>query len=247
MVRPTAARSLIIGVSQSHKMKATEGVKKVEKYFAFSVMTDSSGLFQRIQVLGEDQSQEGYLAQLRQSLANVLKESAEQFSRVVVHTSFKLKHREIDTIREMVGEAAGSINPANCKFAVVKVNQRSRFFGINRDVNSLVPYEATRVRLGPGEHLVWFEGIFPDRPTVSKVFPGPTHLQILRGDRQHGIPEDELLQDLVNLSGANWRGFNAKSSPVSVFYCHLVADLVQDFHERGLPLPAVKDMRPWFL
>ena len=110
-----------------------------------------------------------------------------------------------------------------------------------------MPYEATRVRLGPRDYLVWFEGIFPDRPTVTKAFPGPTHLQILRVSDEHGIPDDSLLQDLVNLSGANWRGFNAKSAPVSVFYCHLVADMVHDFHERGLPLPAVKDIRPWFL
>ena len=54
---------------------------------------------------------------------------------------------------------------------------------------------------------------------------------------------DSLLQDLVNLSGANWRGFNAKSAPVSVFYCHLVADLVHDFHAHGLPLPKIVDLR----
>jgi hypothetical protein len=114
-------------------------------------------------------------------------------------------------------------------------------------VNSLVPFEGTTVRLGPREHLAWFEGIFPDKPTVTKAFPGPTHLEFLRMTEGSGIGDDELLQDIVNLSGANWRGFNAKSAPVSVFYCHLVADLVHDFHERGLPLPQVEIIRPWFL
>ena len=246
-VRPTDERSLIIGISQSHKIKKDNGLLRVEKYFAFSVMTDSSGLFQRIQILGDDQNEGGYLDKLRQSLSDILKESAEQFSRVVVHTSFKLKHNEISAIQETVKKAATAAEMATCKFAVVKVNHKSRFFGVNRGVNSLVPYEATRVKLGPREYLVWFEGIFPDRPTVTKAFPGPTHLQILRVHDEGGIPDEVLLQDLVNLSGANWRGFNAKSAPVSVFYCHLVADLVHDFHERGLPLPAVKDIRPWFL
>ena len=88
---------------------------------------------------------------------------------------------------------------------------------------------------------------FPIRKTVNKAFPGPTHLQILRVSDERAIPSELLLQDLVNLSGANWRGFNAKSAPVSVFYCHLVADMVRECHERGLPLPATKDMRPWFL
>ena len=116
-------------------------------------------------------------------------------------------------------------------------------------VNSLVPYEATKVRLGRHEYLVWFEGIFRDKPNVTKAFPGPTHLQFLRVEDEEGelAEEREMLQDLVNLSGANWRGFNAKSSPVSVFYCHLVADFVHKFHERGLPLPSVRDIQPWFL
>ncbi|MGQ0592885.1 MAG: Piwi domain-containing protein [Gammaproteobacteria bacterium] len=247
-VRPAAAeRSLIMGISQSHKLQKVDGETIVEKYFAFSVMTDSSGLFQKIQVLGESHDQPDYLTKLRQNLREILNESAGAFSRVVIHTSFKLKHLEIDAIQKTVQEAANAPDLDGCRFAVVKVNHRSRFFGVNRSVNSLVPYEATRVKLGPREYLVWFEGIFPDRPTVTKAFPGPTHLQILRVSDENAISDDSLLQDLVNLSGANWRGFNAKSAPVSVFYCHLVADMVHDFHERGLPLPAVKDIRPWFL
>lgn len=218
----------------------------MEKYFAFSVMTDNSGLFQKIKVLGEGTEQESYIDALRRNLREVLEQSTRDFERIVVHTSFKLKHREMDIIENTVSEIVEE-NDTSCRFAVVKVNHKSRFFGINHDVNSLVPYEATRVQLGPREYLVWFEGIYPDKKTVSKVFPGPTHLQILRISKENGVSDEVLLQDLVNLSGANWRGFNAKSAPVSVFYCHLVADLVHDFHERNLPLPTVEDIRPWFL
>ncbi|MBI3786062.1 MAG: piwi domain protein [Deltaproteobacteria bacterium] len=246
-VQPTGETSLIIGISQSHKLRKTGTVTAVEKYFAFSVLTDSSGLFQRIQVLGEADNETSYLEQLRARLAQVLADTSQQFSRVVVHTSFKLRWKEMDAIQATVAQAVGATDPSKCRFAVVKVNHRHRFFGINRAVNSLVPFEATTVRLGPREYLVWFEGIYPDKPTVTKAFPGPTHLQFLRVSNDNAITDHELLQDLVNLSGANWRGFNAKSAPVSVFYCHLVADLVHDFHERGLPMPAVQDLRPWFL
>jgi hypothetical protein len=245
-VRPTPERALIIGISQSHKIREVDGIPRVDKYFAFSVMTDNSGLFQRLQVLGDASNQPEYLDQLTTNLREILTEGAEAFSRVVVHTSFRLKNREMDAIQKTVDEAAG-VNADKCRFAVVKINHKTRFFGVNRRVNSLVPYEATAVRLGGGEYLVWFEGIFPDRPTVSKLFPGPTHIHFLRMNSGGGVTDDVLLQDLVNLSGANWRGFNAKSAPVSVFYCHLVADLVHDFQERGLPLPQVQDLRPWFL
>lgn len=248
-VRPTTERSLIIGISQSHKIKYVDEQAQVDKYFAFSVLTDSSGLFQQIQVLGDSADHNSYVSALRANLKHVLETNAGAFNRVVIHTSFKLKHEEIRAIEQTTREVAAATDKSKCRFSVIKVNHKSRFFGINRSVNSLVPYEATKVRLGPHEYLVWFEGIYPDKPTVTKAFPGPTHLQFLRVKDEPSEPaeERELLQDLVNLSGANWRGFNAKSSPVSVFYCHLVADLVHNFHERGLPMPAVQDIQPWFL
>lgn len=248
-VRPTAEHSLIIGISQSHKCRVVSDRVNVEKYFAFSVLTDSSGLFQQIQVLGDSESHSSYITALRENLKKVLQESAGRFKRVVIHTSFKLRHEEIDAIRQTAQDVAKQTDRAKCRFSVIKVNHRNRFFGVNRSVNSLVPFEASKVQLSSEEHLVWFEGIYPDKPNVTKAFPGPTHLQFLRvNDDPPGAAEQrELLQDLVNLSGANWRGFNAKSAPVSIFYCHLVADLVHDFHERGLPMPAVQDIRPWFL
>jgi hypothetical protein len=248
-VRPTAEHSLIIGISQSHKCRFIDDRMHVDKYFAFSVLTDSSGQFQQIQVLGDSQDHSAYLSALRANLKKVLEENIGLFNRVVIHTSFKLRHEEIRAIQQTTHDVAAATDRAKCRFSVIKVNHKRSFFGINRSVNSLVPFEATKVRLGPDEHLVWFEGIYPDKPNVTKAFPGPTHLQFLRVNDDPAGPAEqrELLQDLVNLSGANWRGFNAKSSPVSVFYCHLVADLVHDFHELGLPMPAVQDIRPWFL
>jgi hypothetical protein len=244
-VRPTTDPTLIIGISQSHKLREQEGVRVVEKYFAFTVMTDNSGLFQKIQVLGEASSHDDYTCQLRENLRVILTDASRTFGRVVVHTSFKLKRKEIEAIERTVKEAAGA--STGCRFAVVKVNQHSRFFGVNRGVNSLVPFEASCLKLGQREYLVWFEGINQDKPTVAKLFPGPTHLDFLRVAEGQGISDDHLLQDIINLSGANWRGLNAKNSPVSVFYCHLVADLVHNFHAENLPMPQVEVIRPWFL
>lgn len=247
-VQPTSKRSLIIGISQSHKMNETaEKTSFIEKYFAFTVMTDNSGLFQQMRVLGDSPQETTYLDELRNNLRHILADNSSEFSQVAVHTSFRLKRKEMQAIEETVREAAQGTASQSCQFAVVKVNHRSRFFGFNPDINSLVPYEGTEVSLGGGEHLVWFEGIFPDNQTVGKAFPGPTHLTFLRVSEDNPVSDEALLQDLVNLSGCNWRGFNAKSAPVSIFYCHLVADFVRRFHDEGLPLPKVQDLRPWFL
>lgn len=245
-VRPTPKKTLIVGISQSHKMIEANGKRTVEKYFAFSVLTDNSGLFQELHVLGEASKEDDYLAQLKQNLSQTLASNKSSYERVVVHTSFRLKRKEIDAINDTVSLALKEAS-GNCEFAVLRVNHKSRFFGFNRSVNSLVPYEGTSIRLGNGQYLIWFEGIFPDKPTVNKAYPGPTLVEFMRISEDSDQNVDALLQDLVNLSGANWRGFNAKSAPVSVFYCHLVADLVHDFHRQGLPLPKIVDLRPWFL
>jgi hypothetical protein len=246
-VRPTKDRSLIVGISQSHKLRIEDGKSSVEKYFAFSVLTDNSGLYQKIEILGDSGSKHDYLSALKSNLDRILTHDSEGYSQVVLHTSFKIKNDELDQIERAVRDASSKFTQSVKKFAVVKVNHKNRFFGFNPEVNSLVPYEGSVARLGWGEYLLWFEGIFPEKPTVNKAFAGPTHIEFLRGSSSEGIDDNAILQDLVNLSGANWRGFNAKSAPVSVFYCHLVADLVQSFQSHGLPLPKVTDLKPWFL
>ena len=62
-VRPTSERSLIIGISQSHKIKVLNGHNVVEKHFAFSILTDSSGLFQKILVFGDAEQESDYHVQ----------------------------------------------------------------------------------------------------------------------------------------------------------------------------------------
>ncbi len=196
-------------------------------------------------MIAQSEHEHDYLEQLQKNLAKLLHEQASRFDKVVVHTSFRMKRREMEVIQKVVASAAKATQ--RCRFATVKVNQKNRFFAVNREVNSLVPFEGSYLRLGNREYLLWFEGVYPDNPNVKKPFPGPTHIEFLKVSEEPMIGDTQVLQDMVNLSGANWRGFNAKSAPVSVYYCHLVAELLRRFHEKDLPVPEVKDLRPWFL
>ena len=154
-VKPTSERTLIMGISQAHKLRREDGETNVERHFAFSVLSDNSGLFQQIRVLGDAPNESDYLSELKDNLGSVLKEKTSLYDRVVIHTSFKLKRTEIRAIEDVARSASG--NETKCRFAVVKVNHRSRFFGINPDFNSLVPFEATEAKLAHREYLIWFE------------------------------------------------------------------------------------------
>lgn len=242
-VRGTSTKGLIIGISQSHKLKPGGGI---DRFFAFSVLTDNNGVFRKIRVLADDENHSSYIESLNKALTRELAEAAEEFQRVVVHASFRLRGAEMAAIEGSV-KAASEQAGSSRAFAVFKINEDTRFFGTNPTENSLVPYDASVVPLSYNEYLVWFQGIERERKTAAKAYPGPTHIQKLWGSADERTVDPDMLQDLVNLSGANWRGFNARSSPISVYYCHLVAEMIHDFQERGLPLPSVEDLRPWFL
>ena len=86
---------------------------------------------------------------------------------------------------------------------------------------------------------MWFEGLQWHRPNVYKRIERPLHVAFLYPEAEL-IEEDQrvkYLQDAVNLSGANWRGFNAKSLPISVYYAKIIADYSKEFQALGLGEP----------
>lgn len=56
-----------------------------------------------------------------------------------------------------------------------------------------------------------------------------------------------LLQDCINLSGANWRGFKAKQLPVSIFYCQKISDFLKKFEDYEFEHIEFENFKPWFL
>ena len=72
-VKPTEEGSLIVGISQSHKVAGDESGRHIEKYFAFSILTDSSGIFQSLIEMGQADREAEYLRQLNDNLTSLLR------------------------------------------------------------------------------------------------------------------------------------------------------------------------------
>ena len=246
-VSPASTDCLIIGIGQSHQVKTENGVSSVTRYFAFSVLTENSGLFKRLQILGGSSDKKSYIDSLTLELTKILREESEKYAQVVIHVPFRLKRAEIEAIENVV-KSVSLDSTLQCKFWVIKINLRNDYFGVNPSVNSNVPFEGTLVDIGANQRLMWFEGMNPKSNTVTKAYPGPAHLELLRVNEE-GEPVDEtIFRDLLNLSGANWRGFNARSIPVSVLYCQLISKFVRRFQEQDLPVPSeINEINPWFL
>lgn len=112
----------------------------------------------------------------------------------------------------------------------------------------MVPYESSYVKISGKEFLVWFEGLQYHNPNIRKKVERPLHIEfIYPKDGLSETQKRDYLQDAVNLSGANWRGFNAKSLPVSVYYAYLVASYLKEFRALGLQEIDLEAINPWFL
>jgi len=242
-VKPTNEKCIIFGIGQSHR----KSNGKIIRYFAYSVSTDSSGLYKKITMLGKSDDEQEYLDQLRVNMLQTIEQYlAQGYEKCVLHVPFKIRRNELESINAAIKEVASKTSTGNIDFVVLKVNTDNDFFGY-ANTNSLVPYESSYLKISSKEYLLWFEGLQYHRETIYRRVGGPLHVEFYWANREELSEEDrrKYLQDLLNLSGANWRGFNAKNLPVSIYYCGLVADFLERFPKEIDNIEIISN--PWFL
>ena len=95
---------------------------------------------------------------------------------------------------------------------------------------------------------MWFSGVSTADSKAPRKPERPVHLKVLYPDKPLPMPDlQRLMQDAINIAGANWRGFNAKSMPISVYYAKLIADYYAQFRLAGLQDVDMDNLPPWFL
>ena len=242
-IQPRTESCLIVGIGQAHHVSE----ERIDRFFAYSVLTDSSGVFKEVRVLGKSRNEEHYIENFSANLRKIFADYSSSFSSFVVHTTFSIRRRELDSIASALAEQQKQQENTG-EFVALKFNDKNRFFGFAVDHNSHIPYESTMIPLSRSEYLVWFEGLQYGQPIVRKMVGNPLHVQFTYPSE--GLTPDQHrghLQDAINLSGANWRGFNAKSLPVSVYYAQLIAKYLKEFEKHELPAIDVSILTPWFL
>ncbi|OQA89174.1 MAG: Piwi domain protein [bacterium ADurb.Bin236] len=251
-VSPRHDKCLIIGIGQSHRRDSSGSISK---YFAYSVLSDSSGIYDSIRILSHTEKRKDYLDGLVENIKSVLCEYTDRYERFVVHTPFKLRRDEMNAIFEALNSYKKN-EGCNKTLVVLKFNEKSKYFGFALTNNSKVPFESTCLSLGKDGYLVWFEGLQYHNPTLRRRISRPMHIEFTYPTKQSSGTDDGFLadddkiayiQDAINLSGANWRGFNAKTLPVSVYYAKLIADYIGNFDRLGLEEIDIQNLPPWFL
>lgn len=244
-VKPSNENCLIIGIGQAHRFIENKcGNKQIDKFYSYSVLIDSSGEYISLNVLSNDNNENDYLINLQKNVSEIISNYKDKYQKITFHIPFKIKTSVLNKITD-------AINQLNIdkEFVVIKINDNSKFFGYNTEINSLVPFESSFLKLSDKEYLVWPEGLNYHNRNTLKRYANPLHIDFYYSNIESISDETKQLyiQDILNLSGANWRGFNAKAIPISMFYPKLISGFIKEFNFRNLPEVNFENLPPWFL
>ncbi|MEN9331084.1 MAG: hypothetical protein RLZZ94_174, partial [Bacteroidota bacterium] len=250
-VKPSTKQGLIIGIGSKHSEKfkldpiSGNTIHEIEKYLSYSVVTDSSGLFKEIEILSETNNENDYYDSLVSKLCQIIKKAiSENYKDIVIHTPFRISKEKVWA--KIFSQIEEKIN-----ISILIINSDHKYFGFDLSKNALVPFESTYIPLSENEFLVWFEGLQFNNAPFSKPIGAPIYLNLWHSNNVDNFRNLQykrgLLQDCINLSGANWRGFKAKQLPISIYYCQRISDFLKKFEEYNLEHIEFQNLKPWFL
>jgi len=245
LMKPSHQNCLIFGIGSAHD-KDSDG--NIQKYTAYTVCIDTKGNFKKVQPLTSSKNRSEYLVHLKKELIKAIcSDKHPEIQECVIHLPFKIQRDEIKSIREAVETVWRNVD---FEIKVIKINTRHKFFGFSQH-NTKVPYESSMVQLSDLEYLIWTEGLQYGKSTVSRLISEPIHVQFLYGGHGDYNEDKSYLQDIINLTGANWRGFNSKAQPISIYYSKLIADFMKRFGKfetvNDFSVLSQESFNPWFL
>lgn len=236
LVKTENNNCLIVGIGQS--IERTE--ENISRFFAYSVLLEASGKFLKIEPLADANKKDNFLKAVADNINRILDENV-NYQRIIFHVPEKIKKETVKKIEEILKESQ-----QNAELYILRINDDSRFFGYDLINNSMIPFESSYIQLSENEFLVWTEGLNYQNPKPLKRYGNPLYIQFFYSNQQN-YAKELLLQDILNLSGANYRGFNAKALPVSLYYPKLISNFYKHFKEINLDQISVKTDKLWFI
>ena len=239
LVKSNQQKTLMIGIG--HSQSRNPETNQIQRFYAYSVLVESTGKFVSMKPLANHSDKSEYLKEIANNVAALIEEN-QSYSKIVFHLPYKIKQEEIDTIERVIQQKNNVVS-----VALIRINDTSKFLGFNTLQNSLAPYESTFAELSYHEFLVWTEGLNFHSPNANKRYAHPLLIEFLYPRGNEINHSEHLLQEILNLSGANFRGFNAKALPVSLFYPKLISEFNKNFNDFDLEQVITDSNKPWFL
>jgi hypothetical protein len=231
---------LVVGIGRAD-IKDGEGRRRI---FGYAVGFVSNGAYLDISSFPPVADESDYQERLTDAIAETLKtiQSDQPPTRVVIHLAKRTGWMEINASEAALKIAGYSTVP----IAFLRVDDSSLYEFMDGGQATYAAPKGLAVRLSERRALVQTEGA-----TNHGSARRPLLLEL---DQRSTVDPDDLgllTLQVFRLAHANWRGFNARSKPVTLLYGERLAELAGYLSQAGEWDPATLKpelrRRPWFL
>ena len=215
-------KDLILGLGRAYVYNATS--RQTTGFMGFTACFSARGLFKFLSIAEVASDRKRYLELLGKVVATSLQRTEEMgqaVTSVTLHVPKEMGREEMEVIEGAVHRHVGK---NILQILVVKVTEENSFFCVNPTFPDGVPNRGTVLQVSDREYMLYTEGRDEKQSWMRRL---PVALRV--------SPQGKLfvnqriltvLRQINDLSQVNWRGFNARSQPISVYYGTLIARLL---------------------
>jgi hypothetical protein len=162
------------------------------------------------------------------SIGDLVYETIDKYRRIerdpeqiVFHFSKRPGRREVESISRAIDKLGLEV-----KYALIHLNSYSGFRLFDTSHPSCVPFAGLKVRLSSHEALLLLDG---RDPRGQRQFIGTPKVFDVTIDKRSTVNHADyqrLINQVFALAFVNWRGFNARTTPVTTNYAYLIAKVI---------------------
>jgi hypothetical protein len=219
-------QELIIGIGRTSLYDPQKGASN--QVIGFTTCFSARGLFKFACLADVAQNRQEYLKMLGQVVRSSL-DRAEQLGRsatsLTLHVPKEIGREEEDVIAAAV---KGHTTKHLPQISIVKITDEASFFAVDEGSTEGIPPRGIVIQTSNEEYMLYTEGREERQPWRHRI---PTALRIVPQGSNLGPQRiADLIRQVYDLSQVNWRGFNARSRPISVYYGSLIARILSHIH-----------------
>lgn len=242
-------QELIIGVGRSYLFDQQS--RETTGYVGFTACFSARGQFQFLALADVTDKKKEYLRLLEKIVSSSLSR-AESMGRTIstltIHVPKQMSREEMDAIWRAV---KGHVKQNILQLVIVKVSEEEVFFAVDNQFKDGVPRRGTVIQVTDRDFLLYTEGREEKESWAN--FRLPVALRVTpQGMGRHNGALRTFLRQVNDLSQVNWRGFNARSKPISIYYGSLIAQLLSHVPQAKMNALSstshkLLEQRMWFL
>lgn len=230
------SQELIVGIGKSYLYDSQ--TRQTTGFVGFTACFSARGRFEFLTLAQVAQSREQYLRMLGDVISTSLQKAealGRDISSLTLHIPKEVSREELAVINRAIDSHK---REKIVQIFVTKVSEEDAYFAVDTAYKDGVPRRGTVIRVSDRDYLLYTEGREEKEPWLN--FRSPVALRVTPMFRtSQSISAQSVLRQLHDLSQVNWRGFNARSKPISTYYGRLIADILSH-----VPSSRMKDLSP---